>query len=71
MNWDKLTDETAENLGKRLLDYQKKRVNLRSRYFDRMSKQLAPTIAAKFFQVETQLENILDLEIASSVPLIR
>jgi hypothetical protein len=70
-NWDNLTDETANNLGKRLLDYQKKRVNLRGRYFVRMSKEISPIIAAKFFQVETQLENIVDLEIASSVPLIK
>jgi hypothetical protein len=70
-NWDSLTDETAKDLGKRLLDYQKKRVDLRSRYFDRMSKEISPTIAAKFFQVETQLEDIIDLEIASLVPLIK
>jgi rubrerythrin len=70
-NWDNLTDETAKDLGKRLLDYQKRRVELRSRYFHRMSKAISPTIAAKFFQVETQLENIVDLEIASSVPLIK
>ena len=70
-DWDNLTDETAKDLGKRLLDYQKRRVDLRSRYFDRMSKEISPTIAAKFFQVETQLENVVDLEIASSVPLIK
>jgi hypothetical protein len=69
-NWNNLRDETAKDLGKRLLDYQKKRVDLRSRYFDRMAKEISPTIAAKFFQVETQLEDIIDLEIASSVPLI-
>jgi hypothetical protein len=70
-NWDNLTDETAKDLGKRLLEYQKRRVDLRGRYFDRMSKEISPTIAAKFFQVETQLEDIIDLEIASSVPLIK
>jgi hypothetical protein len=70
-NWDNLADVTARDLGKRLLDYQKKRVVLRSRYFDRMSKDISPTLAAKFFQVETQLEDIIDLEIASSVPLVK
>ncbi|MFZ0589301.1 MAG: hypothetical protein WAM39_02345 [Bryobacteraceae bacterium] len=70
-NWDNLSDETAKNLGKRLLDYQKKRIDLRGKYFDRMSKEISPTIAAKFFQVEMQLEDIIDLGIASSVPLIK
>jgi hypothetical protein len=70
-NWDNLSDETAKNLGKRLLDYQKRREDLRSKYFDRMSKEITPTVAAKFFQVEMQLEDIIDLGIASSVPLIK
>lgn len=70
-NWGDLSDETAKNLGKRLLDYQKKRVELRGKYFDRISKEISPTVAAKFFQVEMQLEDITDLGIASSIPLIR
>jgi hypothetical protein len=70
-NWENLSDETARDLGKRLLDYQKKRVELRGKYFDRMSKEISPTIAAKFFQVETQMEDMIDLGISSSVPLIK
>ena len=48
-----------------------KHLDLRGTYFDRMSKEMSPTVAAKFFQIEIQLEDILDLEIASSLPLIR
>jgi len=70
-NWDNLSDATAKDLGNRLLDYQKKRVDLRKKYFDRMSKEVTPTVAAKFFQVEIQLENLIDLEIAASIPLVK
>jgi hypothetical protein len=70
-NWDNLSDSTAKDLGNRLLDYQKKRVDLRKKYFDRISKEITPTIAAKFFQVELQMEDLIDLEIASSVPLVK
>jgi hypothetical protein len=70
-NWDNLSDSTAKDLGTRLLDYQKKRVDLRKKCFDRMSKEVTPTVAAKFFQVEIQLENLIDIEIASSLPLIK
>ena len=70
-NWDNLSDSTAKDLGDRLLSYQKKRVDLRKKYFDRMSKEISPTIAAKFFQVEIQLEDLLDLAVASSVPLVK
>jgi hypothetical protein len=70
-NWDNLSDETANGLGKRLIDYHKKRVELHRNYFGRMSKEISPIIAAKFFQIETQMEDIIDLEIASSVPLVK
>ena len=70
-SWDNLSDETATNLWRRLEDYHKKRLELRAKYFDRISKGVSPVIAAKYFQIETQLEDILDLEIASEVPLIK
>lgn len=70
-NWDSLSDSTAKDLGTRFLDYQKKRVDLRKKYFDRMSKEISATIAAKFFQVEIQLEELIDLKIASSIPLVK
>jgi len=70
-SWDNMSDATAKDLGSRMLDFQKKRVDLRKKYFDRISKAITPTIAAKFFQVEIQLEDIIDLGIASSVPLVK
>jgi len=70
-NWDNLNDDTAKSLGIRLLEYHKKREDLHSKYFDRISKEISPMIAAKFFQIEMQLEDIIDLGVASSVPLIK
>jgi hypothetical protein len=70
-NWDDLNDQTARSLGKRLHDYRKRREDLRGKYFDRISKEISPVVAVKFFQIETQLEDMIDLGIASSVPLIK
>jgi hypothetical protein len=70
-NWDNLSDETAKNLGKRLIAYHKKRIDLRDKYFDRMSQEISPIVAAKFFQIETQLEDMVDLAISSSLPLVK
>lgn len=70
-SWDNLSDETATSLWHRLENYHKKRLDLQSKYFGRISKEVSPVIAAKYFQIETQLEDILDLEIASEVPLIK
>jgi hypothetical protein len=65
-NWDNLDDETARSLGKRLHEYHKRREDLHGKYFDRMSKKTSPIVAAKFFQIETQLEEVIDLGISSS-----
>jgi hypothetical protein len=70
-NWHQLSNETAKSLGNRLLEYHKKRVELAQKYFQRMSKKLSPTVAAKFFQIEIQLEDLLDLAIGSAIPLIK
>ena len=69
--WNNLNDETAKQLGKRFFEYQKKRLDLRTKYFDRMSKEISPTTAAKFFQMEVQMEDVIDFEVGSSVPLIK
>jgi hypothetical protein len=70
-NWDHLSNESAKSLGNRLLEYHKKRVELAQKYFQRISKELSPTVAAKFFQIEIQLEDLIDIAIGSSVPLIK
>ena len=70
-SWDNLGDDTAKSLGKRWLEYHKKRVELAQKYFERISKELSPTIAAKFFQIEIQLEGLTDIAIGSSIPLIK
>lgn len=70
-NWNNLSDATAKDLGKRLLAYHRKRVDLQTKHFDRISKEMSPMMAAKFFQIELQLEDMIDLEIASSLPLIQ
>ena len=70
-NWHRLSSETAKSVGNRFLEYHKKRVELAQKYFQRMSKDLSPTVAAKFFQIELQLEDLLDLAIGSEIPLIK
>jgi hypothetical protein len=54
-----------------LLEYHKKRVELAEKYFERMSRELSATVAAKFFQIEIQIEDLIDIGIGSSVPLIK
>ena len=52
--------------GNGFMNVTKRREHLHGKYFDRMSKKTSPIVAAKFFQIETQLEEVIDLGISSS-----
>jgi hypothetical protein len=70
-NYDNLTDEKARQLAKKVFALEKRRTKLKKKYFKRFEKALSSTIAAKFIQVENQINMLIDLQIASELPLIK
>lgn len=66
-----MTDEKAKDLAQRALRLEEDGVKLRRKYFDRMSKALSPVIAARFLQVENQIDLLVRLQVASELPLIQ
>ena len=69
--YESLTEEKADNLAERTLDWQAGRVKLMRNYYKKFSKALSPKTAAKFFQVENQIWLFMDIQIASEVPLVK
>jgi hypothetical protein len=69
--YENLTEEKAYELAERVLDYEAGRVKLKRYYFKKFSKALSPKTAAKFFQVENQIQALVDLQIASELPLVK
>jgi hypothetical protein len=65
-----ITNETADDLIKRALDYQRQRSDLLAKYYERVKQELGAITAARFVQVENQLLLIIDLQIASSLPIV-
>ena len=65
-----MTDEKADELIKRALDYQKQRSELLGKYYERFKQELGAITAARFVQIENQLLMIIDLQIASSLPIV-
>jgi hypothetical protein len=64
-----LTDEKADELIRAALSYQKQRNELLAKYYDRVKQELGAITAARFLQVEHQLLLIIDLQIASALPV--
>ena len=68
-SYNDLTDEKADELVQNAMRYQKSRAELLAKYYDKMKQALGGVTAARFLQVESQLLLIIDLQIASSLPL--
>lgn len=65
-----MTDEKAAELGARALELEEARTALKKKYFEKLKSEMSPVTAARFLQVENQLTMVLDLQVASQVPLI-
>jgi len=68
--YNEMTDEKADELIRKSLAYQKQRAELLARTYDRVKQAVGGVTAARFAQVEHQLLLIIDLQIASSLPVV-
>jgi hypothetical protein len=59
--YDTLTDAQEQSLADRSFDLEEKRINLRKKYFEKMSKAVSPKVAARFVQVEDRMDLLLNL----------
>jgi hypothetical protein len=69
-NYASLTDVKVTQIATGMLDIEGRRNKLKKQYFQRMSQAMSPKLAARFLQIENQLEKIIDLQIASSLPIV-
>lgn len=69
-NYGSMTPEVASRLALGALDIESRRTDLKRQYFRRLSQDLNPILAARFVQIENQLEKIVDLQISSSLPIV-
>jgi hypothetical protein len=67
--YTELTDEKANELIQKALAYQKQRGELLAKTYDRVKQALGAITAARFVQVENQLLLLIDLKIASALPV--
>lgn len=66
-----LTDALADTLGRKAIEINRRRAALFESYYDRVSKAVSPRVALRFLQVEHQLQLLVDLQIASSLPVVK
>jgi vacuolar-type H+-ATPase subunit D/Vma8 len=65
-----MTNQKADQLATKLLDIEQQRNDLKRKYYERFKTALDPITAARFLQVENQIERLVDLQIASQLPVL-
>jgi hypothetical protein len=68
--YGQMTDEKADELIQKSMAYQKQRGELLAQTYDKVKQALGAVTAARFAMVEHQLLLIIDLQIASSLPVV-
>ena len=70
-SYDSMDDAKAKNMMQRLLSIDAKLVSVRQEYWPRFEKALGAKRAAKFFQVDSRLSLLVNLQLVSEIPLLR
>jgi hypothetical protein len=69
-NYLNMTDEKAEEIMDNAFDYREARLELKKDLWDTLKDELGSAKAAKFIQLDSQIQLLIDLRIAAELPLI-
>ena len=68
--YDNMNDANAKDMMQRMLNIEDETLNLREDYWPKFQKALGAKRAAKFYQVDSRLTLMVNLELTSEIPLI-
>jgi hypothetical protein len=68
--FEKMTDDIADALARKALDLERRRQEAKAKAYDRVKSALDGRIALRFLQVEHQLQQLIDLQISASLPIV-
>jgi hypothetical protein len=69
-HFDSLDDAKAKGLLERQMALEEKKLALQKKYKDEMLKVLPAKTVARFFQVDSRLNKLVELTVASEIPLV-
>jgi hypothetical protein len=70
-SYNTLTEEQARRLAEDALALEERRIALKRKHFKKFAGVITAKKAARFFQIENQINAAIDLQIAASLPLIK
>ena len=70
-NVDRMDDEKAKELMRKVLELEERRIAVMKKYIEEFSKVLPAKRVAQLFQLELQMERLIDVRISSRLPLLK
>lgn len=71
MAYEAMDDATAEALLEQAMEMRMERTRHQVEFVGKLTETMGARIAARFYQVDNQLTNLLDLQIAQELPLVQ
>jgi hypothetical protein len=70
-NWGSVTDDQAVNMSKRAIGVDEQVAQLRTKYIPMFNQAIPGKKTATFFQIERRIQAMIDLQLASQMPLVQ
>jgi len=70
-NYEMMSNEKADKIIKTAFEFQSARVKLNESYYKKFATAITPIRAAKYMQIEDQIQNMIDLSIGASLPFVK
>ena len=69
--YDKLSASNADELMVKALNVESRRTALKQKYYTKLKTAVSPVTAARALQIENQIQLLIDLQIAASLPVVQ
>jgi hypothetical protein len=63
-----ISEDKADELLSKSFELEAQRAELKKKYFDTMKKALSASTAARFFEIDTQMQHVYDLQLSAKLP---
>ena len=71
VNYENMSAKAASDIIKKAMKLREKRLSLDKKYYKKFSKALDPVTAAKLYQVNREIDMMIDIQISSGLPFFK
>ena len=70
-NYEEMTDKLAKDIMGKAFTLREKRLSLEKKYFRKFANALDPITAAKFYQINNEINLMIDLQVSAGLPFFK